>query len=318
MSGELPGTSTERTPVTGLAEPRDFPLLFEAAETISGKGQRDTRQMTRWELILAIVGAVSGTISWRVGQGDLDIWAGVGTMAFLLAGLTSVVHANRNPEARWYRGRAAAESVKTLTWLYAVGGTPFPAGDSGADDRLLTRLGELVDSLKELDQVVPADSSRRQITPAMTGLRARPLADRRQAYIEGRVNDQIAWYSKRAADYTRSAQRWLVVVAAANACGAVAGFLRMVDVLQLDLLGLAATVAGAATAWTQLLQHKALANSYAVAVQDLTLIRDRIPSVADDAWPRFVGDAEEAVSREHTMWLARRGLAAGTGNLRRS
>jgi hypothetical protein len=230
----------------------------------------------------------------------------------------SVIHANRNPEARWYRGRAAAESVKTLTWLYAVGGTPFPDGDGESDERLLNRLGELVDSLKELDLVVPADSSRRQITPAMTGLRARPLADRRRAYLTDRVDDQIAWYSKRAADHTRSARRWLLVVAAANACGAGAGFLRMVNVVQLDLLGLAAAVAGAATAWTQLLQHKAQANSYAVAVQDLTLIRDRIATVTDDAWPRFVSDAEEAISREHTMWLARRGLAAGTGNLRRT
>lgn len=297
----------------------DFPLLLEVAEKVSAGGQREARLTVRSELLLTIVGAASGVVSWRVGAGRLDVWAGVGTLAFLLAATISVVHASRNPEARWYRGRAAAESVKTLTWLYAVGGQPFAADDDQADDRLLSRFRELIDSLKELDQVALSNGTqgfRQQVTAAMRHLRARPVDERRHAYLESRINQQITWYSGRARQHSRKARRWMTIAAAANLCGALAGLLRVINVLQIDLLGIAAAVASATTAWTQLLQHRTLANSYAVAVQDLVLIRDRLPLVDDASWPRFVADAEDAISREHTMWLARRGLAAGPGNLR--
>jgi hypothetical protein len=34
---------------------------------------------------------------------------------------------------------------------------------------------------------------------------------------------------------------------------------------------------------------------------------DRMPNVDEVRWAAFVSDAEDAVSREHMMWLARRG-----------
>jgi hypothetical protein len=303
----------------GLRDQQDFPLLLDVAEGISAAGQGEARRVVGWELGLAVLGALCGLVSWQVGGEHVDVVAGIGTLAFLVAIGVAIAHINRNPEGRWYRGRAAAESVKTLTWLYAVGGNPFPVGDGDTDERLLNRLGELVDSLKELDQSgVGVDSPRPQITEAMRRTRALPVADRRRAYQQGRLDDQVAWYSQKARLHARHATRWMGIAITANVVGAVAGFLRTIDVVDVDLLGVAAAVAGAAVAWTNLLQHRTLANSYAVAVQDLTLIRDRADLVEDDAWPRFAGDAEDAISREHTLWLARRGVAAGAGNLRRA
>jgi hypothetical protein len=38
-----------------------------------------------------------------------------------------------------------------------------------------------------------------------------------------------------------------------------------------------------------------------------TIIRDRSEHVTEQEWATFVSDAEDAVSREHTLWLARHG-----------
>ena len=50
-----------------------------------------------------------------------------------------------------------------------------------------------------------------------------------------------------------------------------------------------------------------LAASYALAAHEIGLIRQQslLPST-DDEFSLFVGDAENAFSREHTQWIARK------------
>jgi hypothetical protein len=78
--------------------------------------------------------------------------------------------------------------------------------------------------------------------------------------------------------------------------------------IDIDILGVAAAGAAAGTAWIQLKQHRTLAASYALAAQELSLALVRLENARDDEhWALEVSDAEEAISREHTMWLARHG-----------
>lgn len=54
-------------------------------------------------------------------------------------------------------------------------------------------------------------------------------------------------------------------------------------------------------------QHRALAQAYAVASQELASITSQLNrGITEQEWPQFVIDAEEAISREHTTWLASR------------
>jgi hypothetical protein len=77
-------------------------------------------------------------------------------------------------------------------------------------------------------------------------------------------------------------------------------------------LGIAAAAGAAGAAWLQFQQHRVLKTSYALAEQELSLVLARLDHVNDeDEWAEFVTDAEGAISREHTTWLARRGLAGG-------
>lgn len=284
----------------------DLPATWAVADLAAREGRDETMRFVRWELRALVFAAACGAVTWRVGRGDLDVLAAIGTTAFVAGIVMGVYHAKRAPEEKWYRGRAAAESAKTLAIRYAVGGDPFPSNDATADDRLLGRLEQVIDVLSAVD--VPAHGTDRpQLSPKMQEIRSADLDVRREVYRQDRLQDQVDWYADRANDHSRSARRWVQVAIAANVVGVVAGLARFVNAFDADLLGVAAAVAAAASAWTQMLQHRSLATSYSIAALELRLVLDREPGVDEQGWPLFVSDAEDAISREHTMWLARRG-----------
>jgi len=74
-----------------------------------------------------------------------------------------------------------------------------------------------------------------------------------------------------------------------------------------DLAGVLAAAIGAGAAWLALKQHTTLRAAYALTAAELEKQIATLSSTSDDDWPKSVADAEEAISREHTMWLASRG-----------
>jgi hypothetical protein len=75
----------------------------------------------------------------------------------------------------------------------------------------------------------------------------------------------------------------------------------------LGLLGLVAAAAAAAAAWHQTRDYATLAEAYSVTAHELSLIKERLATAHADAdWGAFVQGAEQAISREHKLWLARR------------
>lgn len=286
----------------------DLPAVYDAANRLSLEGQATAKRYVAAELGGLVVGAASGLLSWRVGDSGLDVFGGVGVFAFLLTIVLTLARSSSNPERKWYEGRAGAESAKTLAWRYAVGGDPFPLSlpSLETDQRFLSRLAEIVSTLGDLG--LPAvQANQTQITSGLRATRASSLSDRKEEYERARIVDQSTWYGARSRENGRKARWWSNAVILASVVGLFCGFARFVGWLEVDLLGLAAAAAGAGSAWLQLNQHRTLQTSYAVAQQELLIIRDRIEAVADDEWALFVSDAEDAISREHTLWLARRG-----------
>ena len=88
-----------------------------------------------------------------------------------------------------------------------------------------------------------------------------------------------------------------------------AGALKGLDVVRIDLLGIAATLAAGFTAWIQTRDHVTQARAFRLTAEDLERgVKEDLVSEGDDqAWVSFVAGAEAAMSREHVMWLARRG-----------
>lgn len=69
------------------------------------------------------------------------------------------------------------------------------------------------------------------------------------------------------------------------------------------------TSAGAIMAWLQTKRFQELAISYALTTHEITLLKEDLPTSDDEHnFSIFVADSENAFSREHTQWQARRDI----------
>ena len=94
---------------------------------------------------------------------------------------------------------------------------------------------------------------------------------------------------------------------AIQSLGLGGALLKGTGLIDFDALGILAAAAASVLAWLQIKQHATLAQSYSHAAHELSTIGALIDSVQSEAeWGRFVNDAENAISREHTAWRARR------------
>jgi hypothetical protein len=251
-----------------------------------------------------IVGTVGGSIFVSAGIVALGGWMAL--CGFLLALAAEIWNAVERPDRAWYEGRAAAESAKTLAWRYAVRGESF-MDSTDADHEFVYRVTELVHDLKNID--LPALSTTTQITDKMRELRGGSFEERRSAYREGRIEDQRSWYAQKADLNRKASHLWTLCLFALEGFGLVGGVLLITGAVTVDLLGLFAACAAAATAWMQAKQFRTLTAAYGVTAQELAGVKNELDGVRKEAeWAHFVGQAEEAISREHTLWRASRGV----------
>jgi hypothetical protein len=291
---------------------KDLPPLYHSADQSSQEAQRWFLHATRARLLGLLAAAVFGLFVWRTAQSPVD-WAGVlAALCFTLAVLVEVYLLRSKPERTWYEGRAAAESVKTLSWRYVMRAEPFNAEQSpaDADSLFLQQLKSVLGVLKDVD-LAPDAAVGKQITDAMRAVRAAPLSDRKVAYEEYRVADQQSWYSRKAKWNRDRANHWTFAMLGIEAAGIGGGILKAVGTIQGDVLGLAGAVVAAMTAWLQTKQHRSLAAAYTVTALELASVRSQIGHQESEGdWATFVSDAEEAFSREHTLWKASRGVGS--------
>ena len=285
-----------------MADPFDFPEAFKSTNEASLAGQRWFIQSTRVQLMLLIIASAAGSLSWSL-DGDRDGTALLAGVAFSTAALVRLLILRSRPHRAWYDGRAAAESIKTLAWKHAVGGDPFVAGDESADRRLVGLVRDVVTSFDTLGPATSAASA--EPTATMRSLRTTSLEERKRAYSKDRIGDQNGWYARKAEWNQKRARFWGGMVLLLQVTGAVGAFLKGFGVLDIDIFGLAGAAIASAAAWLETKQHHTVARAYKVAAEELSDVEALIGEQhTEEAWAGFVAGAEEAISREHTMWKA--------------
>jgi hypothetical protein len=71
--------------------------------------------------------------------------------------------------------------------------------------------------------------------------------------------------------------------------------------------GIAAVGASGVLTWIQAKKYSEIAAAYNLASHEIGAIQEQIKTINSvDAFSAFVADAENAFSREHTQWAARR------------
>ncbi|MFF2392272.1 DUF4231 domain-containing protein [Nocardia sp. NPDC058114] len=283
-----------------------MPQLFLAADTASVAAQHAYVGGIRRRLLLLVAAAVTGIVTWRVGSGRIDILGLVGVVAFIGAILVEASLWRQRPDRTWYDGRAVAESAKTLAWKFSVGALPFPITMSREDATrgLIDKFARLQQQFADLE-LSPVAAP--QVSDWMIAQRSTPLADRKQLYLISRIQDQQRWYETKAKYNKRQSARWRTGLVVLELSGAVASLITAVVKTEFMLGPALAMIAGAAIAWTEAKQHDSLARAYSAACTDLSNADAKLRLAdTEEAWSREVDDAEEAISREHVVWLATR------------
>jgi len=239
---------------------------------------------------------------------EVEIFGIVAAVFFFAALVLELRLMRRHPERDWYDGRAVAESAKTLTWRYAVGGRPYEIAED-VDERFRLDIRSLATDLATLASAVGGGGGP---TEWMLRLRAGSLSERRDAYLLGRVRDQEDWYARKAVHNLRRARFWTIVLLVSEGGGVTLALLKSLSVVPIDLASLAASIIASGAAWTGLKQHESVGAAYTLASRELAAVRIQLLGIeTEEEWAVAVAGAEEAISREHTMWRASRAIAKG-------
>jgi hypothetical protein len=293
------------------AETIQYPALFRVAERTSESAQRIFLRLFRANLGLLLAGALFASIS-SDDIAYLRVLRTGAAFAFATSVLVSIVMRQRNDEEAWYGGRAAAESIKTRTWLYMMAADPYPPDLSprDADRRFTDDLASILRQQDQLGIVLQPDLSdeRVQIPEYMRQVRTMNWSERLTIYRESRVLEQCGWYSKNARVNHQSERMyyWLTIGSQVAALGA-AVWMAIWPVATFDYTAVIATLAASYMSWTQLKKYGELAHIYEITSNELGLVAEQLPHIgSQEELAGFVKDAESAISREHTLWVARR------------
>ena len=161
-------------------------------------------------------------------------------------------------------------------------------------------------SPKDLAQSL--DANAQTLSSFMNDMRRKSLDERRNLYLESRLRDQKTWYSDKAKFNSKkeSCWFWTIVILQVLAV-ALAIIWAASSSLPVNMVPLLMTCAASAIAWSQIKRYGELAQTYSLASQELgdqEAIASDITEEAD--FLALVEQVEETISREHTMWCARR------------
>jgi hypothetical protein len=289
-----------------------YPALYQVADSSSVAGQRAYRRLVAAELIFILGGATFAVLGAIVPE-VMPLLPSLATMSMIGAIAMKLINRQSGSDQRWFDGRAVAETVKTQAWRYMMRIAPY--GDANADEAFAGDVLSAMRARPALEQpldLLPEDP--RQISTVMSDARALPLEGRLELYKKERLSDQAAWYKSRAVQNRARGRRWFWLSLASQVLAASFAFVSVLSAEHVvaTLIGLCASAATAATAWGQLGRHDELSKSYALAYQELITIQTLAAAVkSEEDLERLVSNGESAISREHTMWMAKRANAAG-------
>jgi hypothetical protein len=283
----------------------DFPALYRSADELSRESQNAFLRVLKAHLCALVTAAILSIVAVKGWETDIAMLQ-LGVLLVALA--CSIYLFAKKPDRHWYAGRAVAESLKTITWRYVCRAEPFEGPNDAARASFNATLKEIIVQNREVSQSLDRHLGGPQITAIMEAMRGESIDVRRETYAKSRIDDQRAWYAKKASFNRRMSRGFFWGLIVVN-CFAVACAVLRIKYPTTPFWPTDVLVAGAASllSWMQAKRYSELAASYSLTAHEIGFIaaQARQPMPEHD-FSIFVGDAENAFSREHTQWIARK------------
>ena len=281
-----------------------YPSMRDAADKHACIAQRRYFAATTAQLSLISASALVAGLNTKSPHDQSFVAWSVCVLMFLTL-VTSLVLKVGRFEVRWFKCRAFAETAKSLVWQYVM------AVDDPTKCNETAYVREWVDlenRLPELHREFAISSPDGDlVTTWMTSVLKLELPEKINLYLKRRLNDQRDWYSDNARKNAALHERWFWAVFVLEAAAILYAALQAWRLLPLNLVGFVVSTGACFLVWSQAKRFSDLATTYAVAAEDLSQIAFRYRDANDqETVNKLVRDVEDAVSREHSMWLAKR------------
>jgi hypothetical protein len=283
----------------------DYPALYDSANRASIDSQRYYMTCMKWYIGLSIFAAL------------LSVYIKESTLAGLLASISffailflTIFQGVKRFDRTWYNGRAVAESVKTRTWRFVMRAEPYFDVESinSVKQEFCEDLKNILEQNRDLGSFLSHESvTKDTISKSMVEIRELSVIDRLNYYTSNRINEQRTWYHTKASLNKKLANNWFIALVITNS---IVILLLLIEVGYkiYNLPTPALIVVGTSVvSWMQIKKFQDLATSYGLTAHEIGIIKEQSFKVqGEKELSDFVKDAENAFSREHTQWVARK------------
>ena len=282
----------------------DYPHLYEITNERSAKNQKYFLNGIRAEYALLIFIAVNSSLSYMEKYS-------VNLVLFVLLIMLLLVRNIINFEQKWYKYRAVTESIKTTTWKFAMKAEPFNGSEEINDAKQY--IGYIRNIIKDSKYAIKTETLKNlegdTFSICLKSIREMNYEQRRDLYVEQRIEEQRTWYAKKSVFNKRLGRAWAVAILIFYILSLTMTALLAEDLVQAASLPteLITTIISALIGWVQIKKYNELSASYALTAHEIGLIKEQSYYISSEKdFLDFIRDAETAFSREHTQWQARR------------
>lgn len=288
-------------------EDKDLPGLFQSADTASIKEQQKFFKGIFWYLILLIVAAL---FAFFADDYPNPIFKIISTVLFLLTLFIMVWLRVSRPDDIWYNGRAVAESVKTRSWRWMMRAEPY----FDCDNIEIVRKHFVIDLktiLKQNENLIGklgiSASLEEPISAKMIEVRMLNLSDRFNFYRQERITNQAIWYTNKSKFNEKRAKMWFWTTVSIHALAILLLLYNIYDPNAKLPIEVVAVAASSVLTWLQAKKHNELSSSYSLTAHEIILIKSEINIIeTEEDLSEYIMNCENAFSREHTQWCARK------------
>lgn len=286
-------------------EEKFYPILFNIADAKSKKSQNIFIRLNIFILLLLIFSSVS-SIYITVPKNITTF----STICLILSTLFNIYILFFRPEKSWYEGRAIAESVKTLTWKFITNTKPFrislkqEKAEQIFNENLKKIIGQRRDFYILIGQNYPDGN---MISDEMISIRNSSFEERKKKYVDDRIQDQINWYSTKTKQNKLNKNIALSLIIGFQILAIFFFIFEKTFFINYTFPSTLITMTSVFMTWLQLKRFQELTDAYGITATELKFIKEKSKFILDDnQLENYVDDTETAISREHTLWLARR------------
>jgi hypothetical protein len=283
----------------------DYPAIYKEADNISNKIQKNYLIILWVFLCMLVFSAFLFTYFDSILV--IKIFNSVVSFAIVVLSFVFRFH---NFQGIWYNARAVAESIKTVSWRYAVKAEPYNIFDDNAKVLFLNVIKHIIDMNHEFKKYIEADFSDQQPIPdSMTKIRQLSFDERLVIYHRHRIIEQRDWYAKKSKyNKTRSNLFFYLLIGISVVLFVLIllSFVKTACIFVFPVSILLSLISVLFT-WVQTKKYKELEKSYALAAHEINFIaiqKDNVKS--EELFSEYVNNSENAFSREHTQWIARK------------